>query len=235
MLVRHNHLDPLVLFVHHHFGNLGWCERIDDKCRLVTAPLNDVDLFALQLGYHRLHAATAHTNTGTNRINRAVIGDHGHLCPAAGITGYGANFDHTVVNFWHFLGEQFGHEAAVSAAKQNLWSLRFTTHVVDVATNPITQVEVFPWDRLIASHNAFATPQIDNRVAVLDPLDHAVDDFADPILELLVLTLALRLADLTGHDLAGHLRLNPTKLKGRENLFIGLAQHGILVVKQGDG
>src|SRR5207302_6352067 len=122
-------------------------------------------------------------------------------------------------------GEQLGHEAAVGAAQQDLRPLGLATDVVDVAADPVADVEVLARDRLIAAHDAFAAAQVDHHVAVLDPLDHAVDDLADAVLELLVLALALGLADLAHHHLAGRPGLHPAGLEGRPGLLVALADH----------
>jgi hypothetical protein len=45
--------------------------------------------------------------------------------------------------------------------------------------------------------------------------------------------LALGLADLPGHHLAGHLGLDPAELEGREDLLVGLADEGLGIVPQG--
>jgi hypothetical protein len=89
-------------------------------------------------------------------------------------------------------------------------------------------------DRLVAAHDAFATAQVDDDVAVFDALDAAVDDLADAILELFVLTLALGLADLMGDDLAGHLGLDAAELERRQDFFVDLADLGVAPGALGD-
>ena len=49
----------------------------------ILVPLDDVDLLALQLADHRLHALAAHADAGADRIDRAVLGDDGDLGPAS--------------------------------------------------------------------------------------------------------------------------------------------------------
>src|SRR5690606_34100446 len=128
-----------------------------------------------------------------------------------------------------------GHEAAVRAREQDLRALGLAADVVDVAADPVADVEVLARDRLVAAHDALAAAQIDHDVAVLDALDRAVDDLADAVLELLVLALALGFADLRGHHLAGHLGLHAAELEGRQDLFVDLADESLLVAALGFG
>src|SRR5690606_33634027 len=235
LIVGHHHLDPLVLLVHHHLADLGGGQGVDDEGRLVRAPLDDVDLLALQLGDHRLHAAAAHADAGADGVDGAVVGDHRHLGAAARVAGHGADLDDPVVDLRHLLGEQLGHEAAVGAGQQDLRALGLAAHVVDVAADAVADVEVLARDRLVAAHDAFAAAQVDDDVAVLDPRDHAVDYPADPVLELLVLALALGLANLRGHHLAGHLGLHAAELERGQNLLVDLAHEGVLVGPLGVG
>ena len=48
-------------------------KRVHDEGRRVRRPLNDVDLFALQLGHNRLNAAAAHADAGADRIDRRIV------------------------------------------------------------------------------------------------------------------------------------------------------------------
>src|SRR6202008_615070 len=160
----------------------------DDEGPLVLAPLDDVDLLALQPGHPRLHARAAHADAGADRIDRAVVRHHRHLGAAARVAGHGADLDDAVVDFRHLLGEQLGHEAAVGAAEHDLRSLGLGAHVVDVGADAVADLEVLARDRLVAAHDALAAAEVYDDVAVLDPLDHAVDDLAHAVLELLVLT-----------------------------------------------
>src|SRR5690606_10927607 len=160
---------------------------------LVVGPLDDVDLLALQFGDDRLNAAAAHADAGADGVNRAVVRQNGHLGARTGVAGGGADLDHAVIDFRHFLGEQLGHEARMGAAQHDLRALGLGTNVVDVGADAVADVEHFARDRLVAAHDAFAPAQVDDGVAVFDALDRAVDDLADAILELFVLVGALGL------------------------------------------
>ena len=72
LALGHHHFDAVAVFVEHHLGDFGRRQRVDDEGRRVRVPLDDVDLLALQLADHRLHARAAHADAGADRIDRAV-------------------------------------------------------------------------------------------------------------------------------------------------------------------
>ncbi len=233
LLVRHHDFDAVGFFVQHHLGHFGRGQGVDDEGRLVVDPRNDVDLLTLQFGDHRLHARAAHADAGADRIDRGIVRQHGHLGARTGVAGGGADLDYAVIDFRHFLGEQLGHEARVGARQHDLRTLGLRAHVVDVGADAVADVEHLARDRLVATHDAFATAQVDDGVAVFDALDRAVDDLADAILELFVLIGAFGLADLSGHDLTGHLGLDAAELERRQDLDVFLADLGLGVALQG--
>src|SRR6185503_16197540 len=166
-------------------------------------------------------------DAGADRIDRAVVGDDRHLGAAARVAGHGADLDDAVIDLRHFLGEQLGHEAAVGAAEHDLRALGLAAHVVDVAADAVADVEVLARDRLVAAHDALATAQVDDDVAVFDALDAAVDDLAGAVLVLVVLALALGFANLVHDDLAGHLGLHAADLERRQGFLVDLADLGV--------
>ena len=113
LLVRHDNLNALNIFIQHHFRHFGRGQRVNDKRGRILRPRNDVDLFALQFIDNRLHAAAAHAHASPDRINARVAGNHGNFCAAARVARDGANFDDAIINFRHFLAEQFRHESRV--------------------------------------------------------------------------------------------------------------------------
>ena len=68
---------------------------------------------------------------------------------------------------------------------------------------------------LLARQLRFDAPELDDDVAVLEPLDHAADDFANALAVFGVDVLALGLANLLEDDLLGGLRGNAAKVLGR--------------------
>src|SRR5262249_44436156 len=94
--VGHHDLDPFAVLVDHDLGDLGRCQRVDDKGRDVGRPGNDVDLLALQLVDDGLHAGTAHADAGADRIDRGIARDHADLGAGTGIAGYRLDLDDAV-------------------------------------------------------------------------------------------------------------------------------------------
>src|SRR6478672_789332 len=235
LLVRHHHFNAVSLFVEDHLGDFGRREGVHDERRLVVVPLDDVDLLALQFGDDRLNPRAAHADAGADRIDGGVVRQHSHLGARAGVAGGGADLDHAVVDFRHFLGEQLGHEAGVRTRQHDLRALCLGADVIDVCADPVADVEHLARDGVVAAHDALAPAQVDDGVAGFDALDGAVDDLADAVLGLFVLVGALGLADLPGHDLTGHLGLDAAELERRQGLDIFLADEGLRIALGGVG
>jgi hypothetical protein len=73
-------------------------------------------------------------------------------------------------------------------------------------------------DLLVAADDALGAAEIDDDMAELDPLDDAGDDLAGAVLELLILALALGIADLLEDHLLGGLGGDPAELDRRQRV-----------------
>ena len=218
LFIGHDHLDAVGLFVEHHLGDLGGRQTIDDKGGGIPRPLDDVDLLALQLADHRLHARAAHADAGADRINAGIVGKHGDLGARAGVAGDRPDFDDAFVDLRHLLGEQLDHELRVGARKEHLRPARLFAHVDDVGAHPIAGVEVFARNGLFAAQQRLGTVEIDDDVAELDAFDQAVDHFADAVLELVVLAFALGFANLVHDHLFRGLRGDTAEIDRRQGI-----------------
>ncbi len=76
----------------------------------------------------------------------------------------------------------------------------------------------FAGDQFVAAQQSFGAAEFDHQVAVLGALDHAVDDFADAVLELVVLPLAFVFADALDDDLLGGLRGDAAEIDRRQRI-----------------
>ena len=80
--------------------------------------------------------------------------------------------------------------------KEDLRTAIFAADVEDQAADAITNANDFAGDLLVPANDAFGAAEIDDDMAEFHPLDHAGDDLARAVLELLILALALGIADL---------------------------------------
>src|SRR5204862_5430613 len=96
----------------------------------------------------------------------------------------------------------------------------------DVGADAIAVAEGLARDQHVAADDALAAAEVDDDVAVLDALDLAVDDLADPVLELLVLAVALGLAHLLDDDLLRRLGGDAAEVHRRQRLGDEIADLG---------
>ena len=140
------------------------------------------------------------------------MADHADLGAAARIAGGGLDLDDAVVNLGDFLGEQLLHEVRMRAAEEDLRPAILAANVEDQAAGAVADADDLARDLLVAADDALGPAEVDDDMAELDPLDDPGDDLADPVLELLILALALGVADLLEDHLLGGLGSDPAEL-----------------------
>ena len=106
----------------------------------------------------------------------------------------------------------------MGAGEEDLRAALLAADVVDIGADAVAVAEGLARDQLVAAHDALAAAEVDDDVAVLDPLDLAVDDLADAVLELLVLAVALGLAHLLDDHLLGRLGGDAAEIHRRQRL-----------------
>ena len=104
----------------------------------------------------------------------------------------------------------------MGAGEEDLASARLFAYVHNIGANTVAAFDVFTRQSLIPADNAFGAAKVNNDVAIFDAFDDTVDDFADAVFKLGILTGALGVADFAHDNLFGHLRLNPAKFQRRE-------------------
>jgi hypothetical protein len=119
------------------------------------------------------------------------VANHADLGAAARVARSGLDLDDAVVNLRHFLREQLLHKFGMRARKENLGATGFTAHRHDQRADAVADANHFARNLLVAADDALGAAEINDDVAELNALDDAGNDFADAILELLMLTLAL--------------------------------------------
>src|SRR6185369_1330855 len=123
---------------------------------------DDVDLLALQLADHGLHALSAHADAGADRIDRGILGDHGDLGPRPRVARHRLDLHDAVVDLGHLLREQLRHELGPGAGQENLRTALLAPHVVDVGADAVAEAHVLARDHLVAANDALGAPQIDD-------------------------------------------------------------------------
>src|SRR5690606_33844482 len=105
-------------------GNAGRCERKPREPLRVGRPRYDVDALAAQLVDDRLHARALEADARTDRIDRVIARDDGHLRAAADFAGYGPDLDDLLLDFRHLELEQRLDEQRIAAREDEPRSLR---------------------------------------------------------------------------------------------------------------
>src|SRR5216683_1428870 len=106
----------------------------------------------------------------------------------------------------------------MGARQEDLRAARFLPHIVNIGAHPLALPEALARQQLVAPQHRLGAPEIDDDIAEFDALDEAVDDFADPVFEFLVLALALGIAHLLHDYLLGGLRRDPAEIYGRQRV-----------------
>src|SRR3954453_7285676 len=193
LLVGHDDFHALPILIEHDFGDLGGRERVHHEVGRIGCPRDDVDLLALQLVDDGLYARTTHADPGTDGIAGGIARNPRDFRARARIPRHRLDLDDAVIDLRHFLREQFAHELRMGAREKDLRPTRLTAHVIDEGADAVAVTKGFARQHLIAAHDRLAAAEVDDHVAVFDPLDDAVDDIADAVLVFLILAVAARL------------------------------------------
>src|SRR5690606_8773952 len=211
-IIRNNNFNPAFFLVDQNAANRCWLKRVHNKGRDVVGPWNDIDFLALHFLHDSLNATTRHTDTGANRINRAVMADDANFGSATRITRCRFDFDDAIVDFGNFLCEQQFHEIGMRARQKYLWTTVFAANIQNQRTNAVADTSGFTRDLLVTANNTFGTAKINYDMAKLNRLHHTGDDFTRTVLEFFILTFTLCVADFLEYDLFRRLRVNAAKI-----------------------
>ena len=103
----------------------------------------------------------------------------------------------------------------MGAGQEDLGAALLFTNIHDIRTNAIARLDVFTRQSLIATDHGLSTAQINNDVAIFDALDDAVDDLADTVFKLFILTRAFCFACNLHDGLLGAVCLNAGRFNHR--------------------
>ena len=106
----------------------------------------------------------------------------------------------------------------MGARQEDLRPALLAADIIDIGADAVAGAERLARQALVAPDDRLAAAQIDDDVAVFDPLDRRRNDLADAVLVLVVLALALGIAHLLDDDLLGVLRGDAAEIDGRQRL-----------------
>src|SRR5689334_19960181 len=113
----------------------------------------------------------------------------------------------------------------MGAAEEDLRPAILAADVEDQAAGAVADAEHLARNLLVAADDALGAAEVDDDMAELDALDDAGDDLAGPLLEFLILPLALGVADLLEDHLLGGLGGDAAELDRRQRVDDEVADH----------
>ena len=105
VLIDDNQKASFILGGKHSF-NLSRSQRIFDQFAQIVIPLEDIDLFAMQLIDDDLYTGASGTDACADRINVRIVAHDSHLGALACFTGNCLDLNDALEDFGNFLFEQ---------------------------------------------------------------------------------------------------------------------------------
>ena len=167
---------------------------------------NDVDLLAAQLVHDLTHTHAARADARANRVDVLIVRRDRELGAMTGLAGDGFDLHHAVEQLRDLELEQPPNEAGVRPRHHDLRALGGLAHLDDVRLHARAVVVAIAGNLFGLRQQRLDPTEVEQRVARVGLLDDAGDDVAFAAGVLLVLHLALGLADALQDDLLGRLR-----------------------------
>ncbi len=160
-------------------------------------------------------ARAARPDARADRVDVRVVRRDGDLRTVARLAGDGLQLDDAVDDLGDLELEQPLHEARVRARHDDLGALRRLADLDDVGLQPAAVLVPLVLDLLGLRQQRLDPPQVEQRVTLVGLLDDPGDDVALAAGVLLVLHLALGVADPLEDDLLRGLRRDAAEVAGR--------------------
>ena len=140
---------------------------------------------------------------------------HRNLGEIAGFAHRSADHDRAVVDFRHFLFEELDEQRRIRARENDLRPLRAPIDAANDRADTVADGVVFGARLFLARQLGLHASELDDDVAVLEPLHGPAHDLADPLAVFPVNVLALGFTDLLEDDLLRGLRRDAAEILGR--------------------
>ena len=179
----------------------------------VVRPRDDVDLLALELLNHVLHANALHADASADRIHVAILRDDRDLGTRARLAGAELDLDDLLADLRDFHFEELHQIARARAREIELRTAVRQAHVREIGLHAVARLELLARDDLGAGQEGVGLAEVDHHVAALDTAGDAGDDLAFAVNVLVVDDLAFGIADLLEDDLLGGLRVDAAEVR----------------------
>src|SRR5437773_2082790 len=188
-----------------HRRHLRGRQRARHERGRVVRPLDDVDLLAAQLAADDLDARAAQAHAGADGVHVALGGGHRDLGALAALARRRLDDDDPLLDLGDLRLEEPREVARVCARERDLRALGRAPHLEHVGAHAVARVVALPGDLLALGQDRLRLADLQDHVALLDPVHDAAEDLAFLADELRVDALALGVADLLEDDLLGGL------------------------------
>src|SRR5690606_6468603 len=128
------------------------------------------DLLAAQLADDRLHARALHADARADGVDVALAAVDGHLRAVTRLADGAADHHGAVVDLRHLLLEQLDEQRRVGARQDDLRSLQVLVDALDDRAHAVADRVVLRARLLLARQARLDTAQLDDDVALLEPL-----------------------------------------------------------------
>ena len=198
-----------------HFAHPRRGQRLHHELGGVVRVRNDVDLLAAQLVDDHPNTRSARADARADRVDVAVVRGDRDLRAVAGLTGDGLQLDDAVDDLGHLELEEALHQPGVRARDHDLGTLRRLAHLDDVRLEPAAVLVPLVLHLLGLREQRLHPTEVEQGVALVGLLDDARDDVAFAAGVLLVLHLALGVANALEDHLLRRLRGDATEVLRR--------------------
>ena len=234
LVIRHHHAAGLLALGHEHAQHVRGIQGVCHKLGGIGAPLDDVDLLALQLLHHAIHAAAALSNASAHGVDHHIGGMHGHLGAAARLTGNGLDGHDAAGDLGHLHLKQALDQIGMDAADAHLRAAGThgggALHLQHVHLDVVVVMQHLAGNHVALLQNALGAAQIDVHALGLHALHDSGEHFAFLFDVLIVDLAALRLADALHDDLLGGLRRHAQESVGG-HVHLGNVAHLIVAAQ----
>src|SRR5690606_23186183 len=179
------------------------------------------------------HPRAAGAHAGADRVDVGIVRPDGDLRAVTGLACARLDLDDAVGDLGDLELEEPLDEPGMGAADDDLGALRGLADLDDVGLEPGAGLGPLVGHLLGLGQERFDATEVEQRVAPVALLDDAGDDVALPAGVLLVLQLALGLADALHHDLLGGLGRDAPEVGGGD-VELGADRLALLVEVLGE-